>query len=546
MSLIEDLANGIISSWDETTAPLLQIDDDLMSWSLGNLVIDLCSRAGLDPDMYDVGSLEGRVRGLLVSNSTPTISTIHSLAENHLFDVSNYGGKVHFIPRGGEVVRTIDMDDLIDTGEVDKRTRADTIEVPLTMHLEYYDIEGGLNPDLQTSDRSIDSRSKDEKKIETIELLTSDEAARSIATTHKLSIEEQRGEFEFALTRKYFELTNGDVVEMDGERLRITQTDIDSNSQKYKASFDRKSAYSSNIKGVPAQQPTPPPDKVIGKSVVELMDTHILSDQDDLLGYYIVGERTTPAWQGAAVEISIDGGESYIDEISIGSEGVVGYLTAPLDVHPHWWQDLRNTIELELKDTRDVIEQYTHRDVMNRKGLIMVGDEIMNFEVADDVDGKGNWTLTKLLRGRKGTTAKSHAVGERVVFLDYGAVDFYETELFDVGRTYTLRITSYNTSESDIRQFTYQGKSQVERAPARLSVRKSGSDMVISWIGVGKLGGGGRVAMGAQFDGYKVTVGSTVHTTSNTTLTVPYQAGTIKVQQMNKLMGAGKAAEVVV
>jgi hypothetical protein len=179
---------SLITEWKDS----LIIDDDLMSWSLGNLIIDLCSRAGLDPDMYDVGSLEGRVRGLLHSNNNSTISVIHSLAQNHPFDVSNYDGKVHFIPRGGEVIRVISIDDLIDTGEIDKRTRADSIEVPLTMHLEYYDIDGGLNPDMQTSERSIDSRSKDEKKLQTVELLMSDEAARSIAVTHKLTIEEQR------------------------------------------------------------------------------------------------------------------------------------------------------------------------------------------------------------------------------------------------------------------------------------------------------------------------------------------------------------------
>ncbi|HRN97594.1 MAG TPA: phage tail protein [Candidatus Saccharibacteria bacterium] len=533
---------SLISKWNTSLA----IDDDLMSWSLGNLVIDLCSRAGLDPDMYDVGSLEGRVRGLLNSNNNSTISVINGLAQNHTFDVSNYDGKVHFIPRGGEVVRVISMDDLIDTGEFDKRTRADSIEVPLTMHLEYFDIDGGLNPDMQTSERSIDSRARGSTKLQTSELLTSDEAARSVAITHKLAIEEQRGTFEFSLTRKHFDLVNGDGIEMDGERLRITKNDIDTNSQKYKASFDRKSAYTSTIKGVPAQSPTPPPDKVIGESIVELIDTHILSDLDDFLGFYIVAERTTPAWEGAAVEISIDGGQSYFDEISIGSEGVIGYLTAPLDTHPHWYQDKLNTLEFRLADTRDELEQFTHRDVLNRRGLIIVGDELMNYEVADDVDGQGNWTVKNLLRGRKGTASTSHAAGERIIFLEAGLVDFIETSLFDVGRTYTLRITSYGTSESTTRTFTYQGKSQIERAPARLSVRRSGSDMIISWIGVGKLGGGGRVSMGAQFDGYRVTIGATVHNTNNMTLTVPYQSGLIRVQQMNKLTATGIAAEITV
>lgn len=533
---------GAFIRWD----PSLIIDDELVFWSLGNLIIELCSRAGLEPDMFDVGSLEGQVKGLLVSSNTPLTGIIGTLAQNHLFDISNHDGKVHFIPRGGDVVRVVNLDDLIDTGDFDKRVRNDSISVPLTMHLEYFDINGGLNPDMQTSERSIDSRAKNSKKLQTTELLNSDEAARSIAITHKLAIEEQRGNFEFHLTRKYFELVSGDVIEMDGERMRITAVEIDTNSQKYKASFDRLSAYSSTVQGVPAQQPTPPPDKVIGVTDVQIVDTHILSDQDDELGFYLTGIRTTDAWAGAAVEISIDGGESYVDEIEIAAEGVIGYLTAPVGNHPHWYQDLVNEIELKLVDKRDVLEQYTHRDVMNRRGLIIVGDEIMNYEVADDVDGDGNWRLTKLLRGRKGTKAVAHDAGERVVFLEYGAVDFIETELFDVGRTYTLRVTSFETTEEIMYEYTYQGRSQIERPVARLSARKDGGSMVISWIGVGRLGGGQRVAMGQHFDGYRVTIGNEVHNTQSMQITLPYQEGVVKVQQVNKLMGAGEAVEITV
>lgn len=529
-----------ISAWN----PSLIVNDDLMFWSLGNLVIDICARSGLDPDMYDVGSLEGRVKGLLVSNNNNAVSVLATLAQNHLFDMANYSGLVHFIPRGGEPIKDVPLDDLIGQGNIDKRNREDSIAVPLTMHLEYFDIEGGLNTDLQTSERSIDSRAKEEKVIETTELMTSDEAARSIAITHKLAVEEQRGVFEFSLTRKHFDLVTADAIVIDGERMRITSVDIEGNSQKYKASFDRVSAYSSTVNGVQAVAPSAPPDKTIGISDVQIMDLPILYDTDDNLGFYIVAERTTPAWEGVAVEISIDGGESYIDRIDIRTDGAIGYLTAPLGIHPHWYQDERNTLELELVDKRDEIEQYTHRDIMNRRGLILVGNELMNYEVSNDVDGLGKWELSRLLRGRKGTDAVSHEIGERVVFLEYGLVQFIETSLFDVGRTYTIRITSFGTTDSIVKTFYYAGKSQIERAPVRLTAKKNGANMLVSWSGVGKLGGGGRVAMGQHFDGYRVTSNGITHDTNEQFITIPYSAGIVKVQQKNKLMGLGLASEI--
>ena len=532
----------LISKWDES----LIIDDDLQAWTLGGMLTDLCNRAGLPPDLVDVGRLEGMVRGLLISNNNSIISVISDLSQNHLFDVSNFDGKVHFIPRGGDPVRTIPLDDLIDTGEFDKRTRADSIEVPARLDLQYFDLDGGLNPDLQTSERSIDSRATGSDSLTSSELMTADEAARSVAITHKLTIEEQRGTFEFQLTRKHFDLVCGDVIMMDGERLRISKVDIDSNSQKYKASFDRKSAYTSTIKGVPVQQPTPPPDKVIGPSVVELMDIPFFNDLDDDLGFFVVAERTTPAWEGVAIEFSVDGGLTYFDELSIGSEGVVGVLSQPLPAHPHWYQDKRNEAAVALHDTRDTLEQYSHRDVLDRKGLVLIGDELCAYEVADDVDGQGNWVLSKLLRGRRGTAAVAHPAGTRVVFLQYGTVDMIETAITDISRTYTIRITSYETSDQRVETFHYTGKSQQERAVTGLSVRRHGSDMTISWLGVGLLGGGTRVAHGANFTGYRVTVGGVAHDTQDQHLTIPYQAGTIRVQQMNKYTGSGTAVEIAV
>jgi hypothetical protein len=54
--------------------------------------------------------------------------------------------------------------------------------------------------------------------------------------------------------------------------------------------------------------------------------------------------------------------------------------------------------------------------------------------------------------------------------------------------------------------------------------------------------------MGAQFDGYQVTIGGTVFTTQNEYLIVaePAANALVKVQQLNKLTGAGPAAEVTV
>ena len=81
------------------------------------------------------------------------------------------------------------------------------------------------------------------------------------------------------------------------------------------------------------------------------------------------------------------------------------------------------------------IKGNTHVDVLNRKGMILVGDEIMNYEdvvqVGDPEDH--TWKLSRLLRGRKNGTSREHLVGERVVFLDYGTVPFIKDVKLEKG-----------------------------------------------------------------------------------------------------------------
>jgi hypothetical protein len=53
--------------------------------------------------------------------------------------------------------------------------------------------------------------------------------------------------------------------------------------------------------------------------------------------------------------------------------------------------------------------------------------------------------------------------------------------------------------------------------------------------------------MGAQFDGFRVTINGTPQTTTARTLTItdPGGAVTISVQQINRIMGLGPAITVV-
>src|SRR5690606_15883473 len=162
-----------------------------------------------------------------------------------------------------------------------------------------------------------------------------------------------------------------------------------------------------------------------------------------------------------------------------------------------------------------------------------------------------------LLRGRRGSASRAHAAGERFVLLERGFISFQVGSITDIGRTLTFRATSFGTSTDlgTVVSLQFEGRTQIERAVGYLAARRINSDDVhVSWQGVGRLGGGGNVAHGARFAGYRVVFDDGVTEleidTQNQELTQdisslgsPVQ---IRVYQLNDLTGEGLAAEVTI
>lgn len=528
--------------------PGLSYEPPLFSWNVGSVVQEIAARCGIPYDRIETDVLEGYVEGFSTTNTQSGAAAVETLGGLFLFDPSNYDGMLHFIPRGGGAVADIVTDDLIDDGrDIEKLSRKDSITIPRVVHLEYYDTDGGLTTDKQTSDRTLDEgRNNAESVTQTTVIMRADDAARAVVISHKISIEEQRGEIEFSLPVSWLQLTCADVITLNGARLRITEIEIDDGQQNYRAVYDRASAYQSTIAGVPIDPPSEPPELIISPSVIEIIDSHILASSDDQLGYYVAVSSETQDWRGASVELSKDGGANWIDSDSTTSNAIMGELSAPLAAHTHWYRDDTNTLTVELLREDMELLPATMTEMLNRANLAIVGDELINFSEADQV-GSTTWELRGLLRGRKGSGAVSHAAGERFVLLDSFGVTFVPAELFELGRALTFRVTSFGAEPGpDSTTITLVGRSQIERQPAYLHTRRDGSNLVVSWQGVGRLGGGASVGMGAYFTGYRVTLGANTVDTIARTVTIPYAAGTLSVRQLNSITGPGPATTVTV
>lgn len=531
-------------------------------WMLPDIIEDLCQRASLMSDRINLRGMDWQqiVRGFTIGNAYTASGCLQSLSSIFFFDPYSAEGRVGFVPRGRDAVATILDADMIDDEqpvEDGNSRRGDPISVPRVLHLNYYDVAGGLNTDKQRSERPEGTRAEGEQSLQTPVTLSANEAASVVARTHGLMVEQQKGELNFSLPDNWLRLTESDpvFVQTDNKMVRaiIIQVETDDGEQRYKAIRDRQSLYTTEVQGIPAAPVTRPPSSVAGPTLLEFLDIPILRDVHDQLGFYLAVSGTLPAWPGASVELSLDGGENYIEAGTTRTASIIGELVTALGDHPYPFPDTHSVCEVQIQTPNALLENTTLAGMMNRRNRALIGDEIVNFAEADEVT-PGVWELSHWLRGRKGTDTEAHAIGERFVLLDTAM--FIPAELAWLGQDLTFRAVTFGrpVDEATIVTVPFTGQSQVERRPAYLQARRDGSNVVASWQGVGRIGGGTHVAMGQHFAGYRVTVtdGATTqtHNTAESEFTGSLSAFsgpvTVRVQQRNNFTGLGPAIEVTI
>lgn len=554
--------------------PVYRENWDTIQPSVAAIAEDLANRAGISAGMFDTSLIDPDVTtgGLVVTNQYPVYQAIQALGQVYRFDATKYDGKIRLVPRGANSVATITEDDMVseDDAPIDANSkRSDAIAIPRVLNLSYYDVDSsGLTPIKQTSERSGDRRAVGDASMQSAVVMDANTASQAVHIAHAVMIEEQKGELRFALPDNWLKLVPTDpvIVQWQGkvERARLTQVEILDGYQRYIALRDRQSAYTSEVEGLPPPAIPNPNSRVAGPTVIIPLDVPIVQDQDDSVGlsYYVAVCGLTTGWTGATVELSYDGGANYVQSKSAGIPAVIGVLKSPLPSHPADYPDYTNEFEVELFSPGAELETTDLAGMMNRFNLAAVGNlddgwELINFSsaVEDDPETR-HWTLSGLLRGRRGTAPRSHSADDVIVLMDRGLVAMEAAEVSNIGQALTFRATSNGetTDTGTVVSMEYEGWGQKERKPAYLEAEKDGDNLVVSFQGVGRLGGGASATHGAYFTDYRVTLTDAASTVQQQNVdTVPFNisAGglvfpvTLRVEQMNELTGAGEYVEAV-
>jgi hypothetical protein len=542
------------------------------SQTLPSVVADLCARANLSASDYDTSLLPATAGRLHIDRLRPARDWLTELGNIYRFRVRNSGGKLQFVPKGGSPAAAIQQSDLgLDVGDGIRppitASRTQGIDLPRSVTVVYPDADADYAPGQQQYVMRQYPQGQDITLTVTA-ILTGAEALE-LAQIAAKEPHLERLSWTTSVGIKHLSLEAGDVVDLPTGRAWVRDIQEQGDSI-LRATFvaEAAAAYSGN--GLPAPATTTPARRIAlaGPTRMELLDIPILQDADNGPGIYLAALGYLAGWTGAEVYRS-DDGEVYEPLSSVVTAAVVGTTTALASGPVNIW-DRSNTLNVQLIDGS--LSSASELNVLNGANAALVGAhgrwEIIQFETAV-LEADGSYTLSRLLRGRKGTewAAGTHQAGDTFVLLTTNTLGRVDKSLNDIGVTRQYKAASFGNdiSAAAAVSFSNAGAGLKPYAPAHVTGSRNGSgDLTIKWIRRTRIGGEWRdyvdAPLGEDSESYEVDImsGSTViRTIAVSSPTATYSAAdqtsdfgstqssvTLKVMQISADIGRGYHTEV--
>lgn len=550
--VLEDDAGLKAASWGPDAITIL---GGGVTVPLSSIVLDIHARCGFPMDKVDVSELDAEVSGLVLAGEYTGADAINTLRSLYLFDAADQDKMIVYPKRGKAVVATITDDDIVEAEESSKREQA--IEYPKKLHLSYQNAVGGYAVAKATSARSSpDVRVVGEVSTSVPVVLSPDQAAQAAVIMHKIAWAEAEGETKLSVPLSWIKYIASDCfgVALRGRvtRERLDELNYADGVVEYTLRRDRQSAYTAAVTGIPIPAPTAPPSTIVGETVLAVLDISPRIDTDDDLNLLYAVSGGLPAWYGATVQRSLDGGANYTSVANINRGPVVGSLVNDLAAASEYYTDQTNVLRVQLYRDTQTIESITDAQFLSEGGGFAVQRpdgswEVMQYRDATEV-APGLYDLSYLHRGQLNSGASAHLAGALLVILA-GAVKVLAQSSW-IGMDLTHRAVSYSESPetADEQTETYVGRSQLEWPVAYLTLARAGTLITGSWTPRHRLGTEVAPVASANFRGFRVTLSDGVLpavTFETTSSSFTYDASalgtpvTVSVSALNRITGPG-------
>lgn len=262
---------------------------------LGQIVSDICQRAGLLEEDIDVTDLTDPVNGYIVPRQMTARAAIEPLQQAFFFDAVESDDKIKFVKRGSAAVTVIPEEDRAahENGQSIPDalaiTRAFELELPVQCDIEYPDIEADHLIGNQ-SDRRITKDTRHNLNMQIPVVMTAEKAKRVARTLLYEAWQNQT--FRFTTSRKYAHLEPTSIVELPTDSASYRGRIVSKREQpngviEWEARVESVHVYTQTGEGATPTGHVPQEIFIPGVTQLELLDIPLLRDEDDNAGFYV-------------------------------------------------------------------------------------------------------------------------------------------------------------------------------------------------------------------------------------------------------------------
>jgi len=458
------------------------------SVTLESIVDDLQAEAGVPAASIDNSALTDTVAGYLVARQTSARQAIEPLQTAYLFDTIESDYALKSVKRGGASVATIPIEDMgarpygTEASYPLEKTRLQEIEMPIEVIVNYQNASRGYEQASQRS-RRLTPQSSEKKTID-IPIPITDDKARQLAEILHYGYYSERKVYRFSLMPKYAYLDPSDVITItDGAEsivVRIvSMTMTTGGAIECDAVGERPEIYQSSATGASTTDTITINQRGPTKAIYG--DWPMFDQRGNDEGIYIAATGLLSGWTAAVISKSSDGGASFNEAATVASAASMGYTTDTLADGPVETFDYGNTVNVFMTGGA-TLSSSTKANVLNGANPIMIGSELIQFVTAT-LETDGSYTLSTLLRGRKGTewATGGHDDGEDAVLINENLTRTMAT--LNAEHQYKATTVGNFVADSYEQAVTYTGVNLKPYSPAHIKgTRDSSDDISIEWV----------------------------------------------------------------
>ena len=400
----------------------------------------------IEPDDIDVTLLNDTV-SYLTQGITSIRSAVQPLMSAFGFDVIESGYQIKCVPRGQSPVMTIDYNDLdarpfgAAAGVAIDQQREMDSQLPKQVFLDYLDSGRNYNKNQETSIERLASQSVNIESFELAIVFSPDEAAERAQTVHDRRWLE-RDDFAFVLPQTYNRLEPTDVVDLPtpyaNYELRLTSVNgLADGRIEVTAKLNDSAVYVQSAEGgtrILGDTTVP----YAGRSVMHLLDTPLIRDEDNRPGFAGALSGKTDEWPGGTIVRSVDSGQTWKSIQGFTSSVTAGVCRNSLPQNDGYVIDRTNTLTIDMYNNDMTLSSISQAQMLTGMNWFAYGIngrvELCRYANAT-LNTDGSYTLDTLIRGAKGTEWATglHVDGDLFVFLSDKDMAFVAANVSDIG-----------------------------------------------------------------------------------------------------------------